>query len=158
MKSLRTISKLLINILCLRYQLVKIAGPSRLCTEWCPDSRPDQARPGYTIPYQTRPGPDADPDSEAATATWLLFIMPCCCWCRLMLSLLGRFCFCCWLLLVGSVRLTIFFFFVFDEGGGGVKSVLVSLRWVPQSLTGFVFGSWFVCERQKQLLGLWQFF
>lgn len=55
MKSLRTISKLLINILCLRYQLVKIAGPSRLCSEWCPDSRPDQAIPYHTIPDQTRP-------------------------------------------------------------------------------------------------------
>lgn len=38
MKSLRTISKLLINILCLRYQLVKI-------TEQC---RPDREQPPWT--------------------------------------------------------------------------------------------------------------
>lgn len=79
MKSLRTISKLLINILCLRYQLVKITGPSRLSAvavlEWSPDSRP------YSKASSKRPGPNADPDSEAAAATWLLFIMPCCC-CR----------------------------------------------------------------------------
>lgn len=116
MKSLRTISKLLINILCLRYQLVKITGPSRLSAvavlEWSPDSRP------YSKASSKRPGPNADPDSEAAAATWLLFIMPCCC-CRrwevlqLLFSPLFFFLWS-WLLLVGSVRLVFFFFLIFS--------------------------------------------